>query len=304
MTTSISIGNFDAVHRGHVALVEAARLAAGTDGRVVVFTFDPSPASVLRPDSAPGRLTSASERRDLLMAAGASDVRTIEPTAALLGTDPEAFLDDLMAQEAPDVVVEGPGFRFGCDRAGSIETLRNYGRTAGFSVVEVEPLEVTLRDDSLVRASSSIVRWLLARGRIDDAATVLGRSPTLSGTVVEGDRRGRDLGIPTANLDTADRALPGAGIYAGQGTLEDGTTWPAAISVGTKPTFDGVDTTVEAHLVRFSGPLDHYGWTLDLTIDRWLRDQVRFDSVDALVAQMGEDVAEVTAVASMLGGTN
>jgi riboflavin kinase/FMN adenylyltransferase len=290
-SVAISIGNFDGVHRGHQALVAAARAAAGDDGEVVILSFDPAPILVLRPEVQPARLTTFEQRAALLKEAGADRVEPLRPTPELLGLSPQAFIEQVVAAHRPAAIVEGPDFRFGRGRAGTVRTLADLGSAHGYETIVIEPVEVGLVGQQIVTASSSMVRWLVERGRVADAAALLGRPYELQGTVVPGDRRGRVIGVPTANLDHGDALLPADGVYAGVARRDDGGAWPAAISVGVKPTFTAAPRLCEAHLVGFDGPLDDYGWTMHLQCTRWLRGQIAFDGPDALQQQLRRDVA-------------
>jgi riboflavin kinase/FMN adenylyltransferase len=296
--SSIIIGSFDGVHRGHAALVQAARESAGRDGRVVVLSFDPHPLATLHPAAAPARLSRFEQRRRWLAELGADEVVRLDPRPEMLALAPEAFLGWLAAEHRPSVVVEGPDFRFGRGRAGGIETLRELGPRLGFRTIVVEPVEARLADGSVVRVSSSLARWLLSHGRAEEAADLLGRPYAVAATVAPGDRRGRELGVPTANLET-DQLLPADGIYAGRARGPDGRTYPAAISIGTKPTFGGSGRVCEAHLLGFDGRLDHYGWTTELEVTRWMRDQLTYGSAAALVAQIERDIAEVASLVTV-----
>jgi riboflavin kinase/FMN adenylyltransferase len=265
--------------------------------------------TVLNPSKAPARLSTFDQRRQWLVDSGCDEVVRMKPTAALLSKSPETFLKDLLYKFAPVAIVEGPDFRFGRGRSGDITTLRTIGRDLGFAVHVVEPIDVVLSDHSLVRASSTIIRWLLSQGRVDDAARVLGRPYELVALVVPGDRRGRSLGFPTANLapcpEHADMLAPADGVYACTAVLPDGREHPAAVNIGIRPTFAGSTRTIEAHLLTTpprppnSEPvpwsplpgLPEYGWRMRLRFRAWLRDQVRFSSVDAIVDQIRRDVA-------------
>lgn len=285
----LTIGNFDAVHLGHQALISQARRRAGSGGRVTALVFDPHPASTLRPGAAPPRLTSWTRRRDLLAAAGVDEVVRLEPTSAFLGTSPEAFIASVAAEHAPDALLEGPDFRFGHARRGDIALLRRLGGQHGFEVIVVDAVEAPLDDHTLVTVSSSLVRWLLAHGRVRDAARLLGRPYELRGPVRAGDRRGRQLGTPTANVE-ADAMLPGRGVYFGQATSPDGRWFPAAINVGVKPTFPGAAPGCEAHLVGADLPLDDYGWECRIRFLGFLRSEMRFDGAPAVAAQIRRDI--------------
>ncbi|MHC4947314.1 MAG: bifunctional riboflavin kinase/FMN adenylyltransferase [Planctomycetota bacterium] len=288
--TALTIGNFDGVHSGHATLVAAARAAVGPSGRVVVLSFDPHPVARLRPGAAPGRLTRFGRRVERLRAAGADEVVRLEPTDELLATEPRAFIEQVVAAHRPRVLVEGPDFRFGRGRAGSVAMLRDLEGPLGFRLEVIDPVEAEISGQLVVRVSSSMIRWLLDRGRVRDAGRLLGRPVELDGEVVPGDRRGRAIGVPTANLDTGDLHLPADGIYAGRAERPDGTVWPAAISVGTKPTFGDNPRVCEAHLIGYPGPLDDYGWTIRLELADWLRAQLAYRDVDALVEQLHRDI--------------
>ncbi len=292
----VTIGNFDGVHLGHRAIVAAARDAAGPSGRVVAVTFEPLPVAVLRPESAPARLTDAAARRDLLLAAGCDEVVELDPRQGILKETPEAFVAGLRSRVPFDAVAEGGDFRFGAGRSGDVATLAAIGAREGFRAIEVAEVLEPLADGFLVPARSTSIRWLLSVGRVADAARLLGRPHAVAGTVESGDRRGRGLGFPTANVRAPGAALPADGVYAGEADA-DGRTWPAAISVGTKPTFRGDRRTLEVHLVGCERPLDDYGWPVEVRFRRWLREQWRFPGPDALVAQLRADVARVAALA-------
>ena len=294
MKIAISIGNFDAVHLGHIALVEAARQSVGADGQVEMWSFDPAPVSVLQPEQQIDRLTTFSDRTSLLLEAGADEVKQIVPTKALLSKSPKTFIAEIVEQSPFDYIVEGEGFRFGKNRAGTCETLEELGQEFGFQSVIVEGVEVALKDHSIVRASSSMTRWLLHAGRVEDAAIMLGRNVTVSGVVAPGDRQGQVLGYPTANMHDIETMLPRDGIYAGQVSIKSDESHPAAISIGTKPTFGEHDRVCEVHIIGYDGAVDHYDWPLTVTISHWIRDQLRFDSKEELIHAIEQDVAHIT----------
>jgi len=285
----ITVGNFDGVHVGHQALLARARVLAGSSGQVVAVTFDPHPAMLLKPELAPPAVQTLQERRECLVKYGADDVHVINTTKELLTMSAEQFMAWLREQIAFECIVEGPDFHFGKDRAGDINTLRVIGLKNNFTVDQVEPVEVALSDASSAVASSSLLRWLLQHGRVNDVAAVLGRAYQLTGVVQKGDQRGRTLGWPTANIATGARLIPSDGIYAGVATLPTGARKRAAISIGTKPTFGVHARTVEAFVLDHKAPVDDYGWTLTLEFSRWLRGQTRFDGVQALLEQMNID---------------
>ncbi len=297
----VTIGNFDGVHLGHRALIDLARETAGTGAEVVAVTFEPAPAVVLGLPEVP-RILTAAERRRRLLDAGADRVLELETTPELLALDPEAFLDDLFGRLGGPVtaIAEGPDFRFGRGRSGSIETLRKCGDDRGFRVVIPEERRVRLVDGLEVPARSSVVRRLLDLGRVEDAARVLGRPHTLVGRVVRGDQRGRTIGIPTANLDLEGAMLPGDGVYAGIATLPDGVRRPAAVSIGTKPTFIETPRVAEVHVLDWEGTLDDYGWRLETSLDRRLRGQERYDGLEPFLAQLERDLDQVRRVAASI----
>lgn len=292
-STAVTIGTFDGVHLGHAALVRAARDAVGDGGRVVALCFDPHPLSLLRSAAEPARLSTFRQRSHWLRDAGADDVIALEPTDQLLGQSPRSFLEWVVGEYGCTEIVEGPDFRFGRDRTGSFDTLQELAATLGYRAIEVGDVSGTLTDGTVVRVSSSIVRWLVNAGRVRDAARLLGHPHVVCGPVVRGDGRGgADLGIPTANLDPC-QALPADGIYIGRALGPDGRRYPAAVSVGTKPTFGENPRVCEAHLIGHDPQTDEYGWTLRLEFHDWLRDQIAFDGIEHLVEQMHRDVARV-----------
>lgn len=245
---------------------------------------------LLRPEAAPQTVQTPSERRETLLSAGASEVRVLQVDRALLDQEASAFIRSLHTELGFQAIVEGPDFRFGKGRKGDLALLWSEGEKSGFRVEVVDPVDVRLADGSTAAASSSLVRWLLSQGRVDDTARVLGRPYGFSGQVVRGDQRGREIGWPTANVEFGERHIPMDGVYAGLATLPDGTRARAAISVGTKPTFGDAERTVEAFLMDRQMPLDRYGWTLRLEFSNWIREQARFDSLEPLLAQMRRDV--------------
>jgi len=291
----ITIGNFDGVHLGHRAILDAARqLADRHDADVDAMTFEPHPAKVLRPDRVPPRLMSAAQRQDALLGAGADRVTLLEPTHDLLGMSAEQFIRRLTERCDVRAIVEGPDFHFGKGAAGNVEALRGFGEQLGFEVVIVDPVETALHDMLLAPVRSSLIRWLIGYGRVADAARCLGGPFTLEAEIVEGDRRGRTIGFPTANFemnDLADAALPARGVYAAEATTQDGRTFHAAVNVGIKPTFTPPRPSIEAHLLDFEGDL--YGQTLTLAFAHWVRDEQKFPNVDALSRQLGRDVERV-----------
>jgi len=288
----LTIGNFDGLHRGHQAILDRCRaIAEPRDARVVALPFDPHPMRTLRPEAAPPRLASRQEKIDRLKAFGADEVHVLEPTKQTLSQTPEAFVDGLVGEHQPIAIVEGADFRFGKGRAGDMQTLAELGRRYGFEAVVEPAVELGLSDMLLAPVSSSLVRWLVGRGRVRDAALCLGWPFTLAGPVATGEQRGRRIGVPTVNLDAAahaDRLVPADGVYAGHVALESGETHPAAISVGVKPTFGQDQLCVEAYLLDFDGDL--YGQPIAIRFARWLRDQYPYPGLESLKAQLARDI--------------
>lgn len=292
--TAVVIGNFDGVHHGHRCVVERAREVADSQGlTVVAVTFDPHPMAVLRPEHAPSMLTSVTARAELLGEAGVDDVLALPFDRDVAGWSPEEFVDRVLvgALHAAAVVV-GANFRFGHRAAGDVSTLREAGATRGFTAEGI-PL-----DGGPQVWSSTYVRTCLATGDVAGAAEALGRPFAVRGLVVEGDRRGRELGFPTANVPPAPAsAAPADGVYAGWLRRRDtGERLPAAISVGTNPTFDGVrDRRVEAYVLD-RDDLELYGVEVEIEFVDRIGGMVAFESVESLVAQMHDDVGRTRAV--------
>jgi riboflavin kinase/FMN adenylyltransferase len=287
----LSIGNFDGVHRGHQRLLEVARelKQSSHSPATAVVTFEPHPLTVLRPHQAPPRLTSPALKRDLLRAAGVDALVVLPPSKDILDLTAEQFWQILRDEVRPSHLVEGPSFYFGKGRGGTIEKLREWTAQSGIGLHVIEPVKVPLLDLQLVPASSSVIRWLLERGRVRDSAICLGRAYQLEGIVVQGAARGRELGFPTANLKCDDQLVPGDGVYAGRCSV-DGQSWPAAVSIGTNPTFGDNPRTIEAHLIGFTGDL--YGRTLQLQLLDWQREQRTFAGIEALKEWIANDIQE------------
>ena len=291
--STITVGNFDGVHLGHAELVRKARRAIGDDGIVRVLSFDPHPSTVLNPGDLSSRLSSFSQRTKWLEGFGADEVIRLQPTPEFLSRSPEEFICWLVENHHPSIIVEGPDFRFGSARSGSIDTLRELQGKYDYKTLVIDPVEASLTDGSLVQASSSLIRWLIRQGRVRDALNLLGHPYELQSNVVEGDKRGRTLGIPTANLDHGCHLLPADGIYMGVATMPDGRDYPAAVSIGTKPTFGEHPRVCEAHLIGYEPPTDEYGWTMKLLINDWLRDQITYDAPGPLINQIHRDIERV-----------
>jgi len=290
--TVVTIGNSDGVHRGHQSLILSARRLAGAHGRVLAVAFDPHPATILRPDAVPERLTTRRSCHGLLKKHGADEVVFLTPDDRLLGMSPDEFIDQTIMPCGPSVLVEGPDFRFGAQRRGTAQTLRDLGSTRGFGVEIVDGFEVALADQSVVVASSTLLRWLLGHGRVADAERVLGWSYAVTGTVQRGAQRGRLIGIPTINV-AIETMKPANGVYAGRARDSQGAWHGAAINVGVRPTFGGTEPTIEAHLIGWDGPGDEYDWATEIAFDRFLRDEVCFDGPEAVATQIRRDLERI-----------
>jgi riboflavin kinase/FMN adenylyltransferase len=286
--TAVVIGNFDGVHLGHRQVLARARQLADERGLVVVaVTFDPHPMAVLRPEHAPTQLTSIERRAELLDEAGVDHVLALPFDGDMASWAPEQFAQRVLVDAVhAAVVVVGANFRFGSRAAGDVSMLQTFGREHGF---EAEGIPL---DGGPMVWSSTYVRTCLAAGDVAGAAEALGHPYAVRGIVVRGDRRGRDLGFPTANVPTDGMtAVPADGVYAGWlRRLDTGESYPAAISVGTNPTFDGVRARrVESYVID-RDDLDLYDVEVEVSFVDRLRGMVAFESVDRLVEQMHADV--------------
>lgn len=285
-TVVVTVGVFDGVHAGHRALLaECKKIAGELNANLVAATFDPSPKSFLNPEHAPGLLTLPARRTELLKIHGADQVVVLEFDANMAAMSPEEFVNEILVSKlSADLVVIGSNFRFGHKAAGSIETLRELALAHDFDVRVVD-----LAGDT-ESWSSTRVRSAISAGDVDLAREILGRPHRLTGEVVHGDHRGRELGYPTANLDVAGELLiPADGVYAG--VLEvAGERHPAAISVGTNPTFEGViGRRVEAYVLD-RNDLNLYGEIVDLDFLAHIRDMAAFSGVAELLVAMENDV--------------
>jgi len=289
---AVSVGNFDGVHQGHARIAgRLVRRARQAGGPAVVFTMDPHPARVLRPDDAPPPLTWIDRKAELLAELGVDAVIAYPTDRAFLDLDPRAFFEEIVRRRLDArAIVEGTNFFFGRGRQGNVALLAEFCRELGVAIELVEPVQL---DGQVV--SSSRVRSLVAGGDVGRACRMLTRPYRLQGTVVRGAGRGAGLGYPTANLAGVSTLLPAEGIYAGCSRAE-GTTWPAAISIGPNPTFDDRRLKVEVHLIGYRGDL--YDRPLEVDLLSRLRAVERFASVEELLGQMGQDVAAAQAVAA------
>jgi riboflavin kinase/FMN adenylyltransferase len=286
----LTIGNFDGVHIGHRAILRTVTdRAHALDGEAVVYTFDPHPRKVLQGARAPGLLTTIEQKLELL-AAAQIDLVVLEPfDAEFAKTPPEFFVrEHIQARIAPLEVYVGYDFHYGRDREGSMRLLTELGPRLGFAVTIIPEVTIGSRD-----VSSSRIRSLLAEGAVEEAKRLLGRSYAVRGRVIEGDRRGRTLGFPTANLEPETEILPAHGVYAGRARILDqgsAALFDAVTNVGRRPTFKADDPPLaEAHLLDFSGDL--YGRRIELTFEARLREERRFSGPDELREQIARDVA-------------
>lgn len=284
---AVAVGVFDGLHLGHLAILERVR-ARAAGGSCTALSFDPHPDVVLAgPFHTAPPLTPLSERRERLAALGIGLV-VLPFTRELAALSAEEFVErHLVAPHAPRALVVGAGFALGRGRSGNVARLRELGARFGFEVEEVPLVE---RDGGPV--SSTRIRSLLTGGRVAEAARLLGRGYSLSGTVVAGNGIGRALGYPTANLRLhEDKLVPGFGVYAGRARLATEAGWrSAAVSVGVRPTFGGRVPTIEAFLIDWSGELQGEG--LEVEFVDWLRPELEFGSREALIAAMDADVIE------------
>jgi riboflavin kinase/FMN adenylyltransferase len=288
--TVVTIGFYDGVHRGHQALIGRVReLAGGRDCATAVVTFDRHPAMVVRPESAPRLLTDLDQRLELLSATGIDYCVVIHFDEERASESAEDFVVEVLVKcLAARAVAVGEDFHFGRDRGGNVALLARMGPDYGFDVVPFGLVEVEGLDEPV---SSTAIRRLLGAGEVAAAAHLLGRPHEVRGTVTRGDGRGRELGFPTANVAVpADIVLPADGIYAGWYERPSGAVHATAISLGRRPTFyaEADASLLEAHLIDFDDDL--YDEGAKVRFVRRLRGEERFESVDALVEQMGRDI--------------
>jgi riboflavin kinase/FMN adenylyltransferase len=283
----VSVGNFDGVHRGHEsmisALVDHARQA---DVPAVVFTFEPHPVAILRPNDVPPNLTTLAQKSQLLGNCGVDCVIAYPTNRELLDLQPEQFFERMLREKINSKgLVEGPNFCFGRNREGDIARLEQLCSRSGLLLDVVSPTKL---EDEIV--SSSAIRSRILAGDVAGAVRFLGRPYRIRGKVVPGDDRGRVIGFPTANLAEVATLVPADGVYAGLAHSSDGA-YPAAINLGTNPTFDEHRRKLEIHLVGFAGDL--YEQQLDVDFVDRVRDVTKFENIDALRRQLQRDVETV-----------
>ncbi|MCF8588171.1 bifunctional riboflavin kinase/FAD synthetase [Gordonia sp. HY285] len=299
----VTIGVFDGIHRGHAQLVTAATRAAAERGvPSVLMTFDPHPSEVVRPGTHPPQLSTLRRRADLAEEMGVDVFCVIPFTSTVAAQSPEEFVHEVLVEElhAAEVVV-GDNFTFGHKALGDVPKLRELGQRFGFEVTAV-----SLFGEHAVTYSSTYIRSCIASGDVELAAEALGRPHRVEGAVVHGERRGRDLGYPTANIAPPEHAaIPGDGVYAAWFTvLGDkegegfrlGRRYAASVSVGTNPTFSGRNRTVEAYVLDLDADL--YGQHVAVDFVSRLRGMESYDGVDALIAAISDDVTRTRTILS------
>lgn len=294
--SAVSIGKFDGVHAGHRRVLAELRAVATEAGLAsAAVTFDRNPLSVLRPEVCPDPLVSNAQKLELLEATGIDATLMLHFDQAFSEQSPRQFVTSVLSGALnARIVFVGSDFRFGSKGSGTVETLRELGAELGFEVRLIDAVVAPAGTEQR-RASSTWVRELLAEGRVAEAATVLGRPPSIRSVVVGGVQRGREMGYPTANLaHGAEGFIPGDGVYAAR-ILIDGVTYGAAVSIGNNPTFEGIaDKTVEAHVLDES--FDLYGKTVELSFIEYIRPMNKFPDVDSLVAQMHRDEEKIRSI--------
>jgi len=279
----IALGNFDGLHRGHLKIIERVkRGAAEHGGTPMAMTFDPHPPRVVRPDKAPPLLMTKAQRLEALHRAGVQCVAVVRFTRELSLWDADTFVRRALVDwlQVSEVWV-GANFLFGHERTGTFNVLRGLGQSYGFRADKIDPVRYK---DFVV--SSTRIRRLVSEARMDEAAALLGRAYYVDGVVVEGRRRGREIGFPTANLATQNELIPPNGVYATIMTI-DGVVYGGVTNIGVRPTFGENETTIETHVLDYAGDL--YGRAVRLAFVQRLRDERRFEDVDALRTQIEAD---------------
>jgi riboflavin kinase / FMN adenylyltransferase len=301
--TVITVGMYDGVHRGHQVLIGAAVSRARAMRRpCLLLTFDPHPAEVVRPGSHPAILTSLDRKAELVAELGVEAMCVLPFTPEFMRLSPETFTHTVLVEQlhAAQVVV-GENFTYGHKAAGNVQTLTVEGRRFGFAV---EGIPLAAVDDDAVTISSTYIRACVAAGDMASAGRALGRPHRVDGVVVRGDRRGRDMGYPTANVESpAFTAIPADGVYAGHLVTRDPRSgasrerFPAAISVGSNPTFQGSRRSVEAFVLDYDGDL--YGEHVGVEFVERLRPMIAFPDVEALLEAMAKDVSDTRQILGM-----
>lgn len=281
----LALGNFDGLHRGHMKIIERVRrVAAERGGTALVLTFDPHPPRIVRPDKAPPLLMTLEQKLEALAKAGIQGVAIVNFTHEVSRWEPEYFVKTVLVDwlHVAEVWV-GADFLFGRDRTGNFTLLRALGARNGFRAEKIDPV----RYKEFV-VSSTRIRRLISEGRVDEASALLGHHFYIDGTVVRGAGRGRELGVPTANLETTNELVPPHGVYATT-ALVKGIVYPSVTNIGLRPTFENTErATIEVHILGLDQDL--YGQQIRLAFVQRLRDERRFPDVDALKAQIEADV--------------
>ena len=289
---ALCIGNFDGVHIGHQKLLaETLKLAKSVSGPAVVLTLQPHPMRLLNPEKMPEPICRPADKLSWL-AQTAADIVIVEPTRPeILKLSPQEFIDKLLLKHiAPKWIVEGQSFRFGLNRTGDVNLLEQMGRDRNFQLRVLDPVQADLGRDGKFTVSSSLIRELLRSGLVAQAAQCLGRPHVITGIVSRGSGRGRELGLPTANLEQIEQLTPAEGVYAGRAWIAN-HCFPAAISVGTAVTFDHGERLVEAILLGLERDIYHQEIRLDFYLH--LRQQWRFPGADELAEQIRADCEKV-----------
>jgi riboflavin kinase/FMN adenylyltransferase len=289
---AVAIGNFDGVHRGHLEIVKRLlERARDAGGPAIVFTFDPHPVRLLRPEQCPPPLTWTERKAELLAAHGVYMVIAYPTDEDLLHLSAHEFFDKIVMNELQaKALVEGPNFYFGHNREGDVDLLARLAESAGLTLDVVSPVEI---DGDLV--SSSRIRMLIAAGEVAKAAQMLSAPYRIRGMVTHGAGRGGKLGFPTANLEGIDTLLPKLGVYAGRALVQS-ILYPAAINLGPNPTFGESAVKVEIHLLDYHDSL--YGQPLEVEFLDRLRDVTSFATPQALVAQLETDIKSTREIAA------
>ncbi|MDQ1307345.1 MAG: Riboflavin biosynthesis protein [Actinomycetota bacterium] len=292
----VAIGVYDGVHRGHRTLIRRAVEDAAAAGQLcVVVTFDPNPAEIVRPSDPPTRLSVLAQRLELIEECGAGATLILPFDLEMSKESPRQFVSEVLQESLrASAVVVGENFRFGYRASGDVAALREFGQSSDLTVDAVPLLRQELVGRADLPISSSEIRQLVADGQVAAAARALARPHRVEGPVVPGDRRGRELGFPTANVNpTRLAAIPADGVYAGRLVDspygDESRTMPAAISVGNNPTFDGAERRVEAFVVG-AADLDLYDHYVGVEFVDRIRDQQTFASADSLATQMHKDI--------------
>lgn len=283
----IALGNFDGFHKGHQVVAQTAIDWARAEQRpVIIATFDPHPVRHFQPDAAPFRLTTLDQREHLFAQAGADAMLVFEFGAELAGTSAEDFVEELLVNRFGAAgIVTGEDFTFGKGRAGNVALMTELGAPLGLAAKAVGPVS-----DSVETISSSRIRAALQAGDCETATQLLTRPFAISGPVIHGDKNGRKLGYPTANIDIGQYLRPRYGIYAVKGRLPDGRVVKGAANLGIRPTFDPPKELLEPYFFDFAEDL--YGQVIEVELHHFLRGEAKFDDLDSLMVQMAKDCAE------------